>query len=301
MSGVIRLPTLFLSHGGGPAHALDNRGTPFAVIDKNSPSAHFLRSLPRKIEEYAPMSGVRAILIITAHWEESEFTVDYQNKGPTKLVYDYYGFDRKAYAPYLTYPVPTDLIVADRVFQLLQQNNIPARKQNRGFDHGTFMPMLISFPEAKIPVVQLSLKAGLDPAEHFRVGESLRPLREEGVLIIGSGSATHNLGAMDFSGRTDARAHTFLSALYTSLTSIKTEEDYQQFKQTFLNSSELNRKLPHFNLMHPRTEHFTPLLVAVAAGMNPAVSASNGIVFQPHRIYNEVVAGSLGLDSYLFQ
>lgn len=305
------LPTLFLSHGGGPAHVLDYTGSAFAPIDRNSKSAAFLRSLPQKLEEYTPISSIRAILVVSAHWEEPEFTIDYQDKGKTKLVYDYYGFGKEAYEPYLTYPAPTDLHVADRVFELLRQNNIPARKQNRGWDHGTFMPLLVSFPEAKIPIVQLSLKAGLQPSEHFRLGEILRPLRQEGVLIIGSGQITHNLGALgrDGSSRTDPRAKAFLDFIYQTLTNIHSEEDYLRMKELFTNRIQ---EIPHFQFHHPRTEHFVPLLVAVAAGVKstcdasqtlgstPTSSSSPSSMLQTTRLYTEIVMTNMGIDSYLF-
>eukprot|EP01040_Poterioochromonas_malhamensis_P010209 gene10209-11105_t len=299
MASLLRLPTLFLSHGIGPAHALDYRGTRFSVADKNSPSADFLRSLPQRLEEYAPISAIKAILVVTSHWEEREFAVDYQDSGPTKLVYDYYDFDRRAYAPHLTYPAPTDLRVADRAFQLLQAAGVPAKKMNRGFDHGTFMPLLVSFPEAKIPVVQLSLKEGLDPAEHFRLGEILRPLREEGVLIIGSGSFT--LGNRELSpSEGERKAKEFVDHLHNALISIRSAEDYQRFKQIFFSRAETNKAFPHFDLMHSRTEHFVPLLVALAAGVN-FVPEGEGAVVNTNRLYTEMAAGTLAMDCYLFQ
>eukprot|EP01040_Poterioochromonas_malhamensis_P010208 gene10208-11103_t len=300
MAALVPLPTLFLSHGAGPAHALDYGGSRFSAVDKNSASADFLRSLPQRLEEYAPLNAIKAILVVTAHWEEPEFAVDYQDSGPTKLVYDYYGFDRKAYAPYLTYPAPTDLRVADRAFQLLQAAGIPAKKVNRGFDHGTFMPLLVSFPEAKIPVVQLSLKEGLDSAEHFRLGEILRPLREEGVLIIGSGSFTHSNGGMSQGPEGVRKAKEFMDHLHNALISIRSAEDYQRFKQIFLSPAETNKAFPHFDLMHSRTEHFVPLLVALAAGVN-FVSEGEGAVVNTNRLYTELAAGTLALDAYLFQ
>lgn len=297
MTSLIRLPTLYLSHGGGPMHALDNTGRMFSAIDKNSKSADFLRSLPQRIAEYSPISAIKAIVIISGHWEESEFTVGYQSSG-TSLIYDYYGFDREAYAPYLTYPVPTDLAVADRVFGLLQQAGIPARKMNRGFDHGTFMPLLLAFPEAKIPVVQVSMKAGLDPTEHFRLGEILQPLREEGILIIGSGSLTHNRQLFDISGKKDRRAAKFTESIYQELTSIHTQEDYEALIRALSSSVEANKKFPYLSLMHPTMDHFTPLLVAVGAGVT---ASSRTQVVRSHRLYSEIACAALSLDTYLFE
>lgn len=182
-----RLPVMFLSHGGGPAHLLDFTGSAFAPIDRNSKSADFMRSLSQVVNEHASEENpVQCILVVSGHWEEPNFTVDYQIKS-TKLVYDYYGFPEESYAPQLTYPVKTNLKVANKVVSLLQKANIPVEKADRGFDHGVFIPLKVAYPDANIPVVQLSLKSNLNVADHIRLGEVLQPLRDQGVLIIGSG------------------------------------------------------------------------------------------------------------------
>ena len=309
------LPVLFLSHGGGPAHALDFGSSPFSVIDKNSKSASFLRNLPKTLEKYTSLSVIRCILVVTAHWEEKEFTVDYQTGPETKLVYDYYGFPRESYAPYLTYPVPTDLAIADRIFNLLRSHGLPAAKKDRGFDHGTFMPLKIAFPEARIPVVQLSLKSNLDARDHFRLGEILRPLRKEGVLIIGSGQITHNLGAFGDPDSIDTRTKQFTDFIYNQLTSIRSTSDYDNLKKLF---AEETNKIPFYAFSHPRAEHFVPLYVAMAAGVNEIdqVIPTNEVspsgttissettekkILEANRIYSEIVMGSMSIDSYLFQ
>jgi 4,5-DOPA dioxygenase extradiol len=292
------LPVLFLSHGGGPAHRLDYKGSRFSELDKNSKSAAFLRELPHVLEEYTPLSTIRCILVVTAHWDEPEFTVDYQTGPQTKLVYDYYGFPKEAYAPYLTYPVETDLAIADKVYNLLKDNQIPVQKKDRGFDHGTFMPLSMAFPEAKIPVVQISLKSSYSVAEHFRLGELLRPLRKEGVLIIGSGQITHNLRAI---GESDnGRSKQFTDFIYEQVNSLKTSSDYETFKQLFI--SETN-KIPHYAYSHPTVEHFLPFLVSVAAGVhdnNSEGEEKSPQIVESKRIYEEMVMGSMAVDSYLF-
>ena len=103
------------------------------------------------------------------------------------------GFPSYTYAPHLTYPAPTDLPLADRVVELISSAGETCRRANRGFDHGTFIPLKLALPEANIPIVQLSLQKSLNFEKHLRLGELLAPLREEGVLIIGSGQTTHNL------------------------------------------------------------------------------------------------------------
>jgi len=294
------LPTLFISHGGGPAHALDMGRSRFKDIDSKSKSAAFMRSLSSIVDRYASPTPITCILVVTAHWEESVFTVDYQTGNKTKLVYDYYGFPAESYAPHLTYPVKTDLKVANRVYDLLKAANIPCDKQDRGFDHGTFMPLKIAYPDANIPVVQLSLKSNLDIAEHIRLGEVLRPLRKEGVLIIGSGQITHNLGALGGpTDRIDKRSVEFLNWIQAFFNQV-TPETYESSKQTLIAA---NHNIPHFRFSHPREEHFIPLVVAFAAGFNPeAVSNSESeCAFKAVRLYSEVVMGSMAIDTYLFQ
>jgi len=295
------LPTLYVSHGGGPAHALDMTRSRFKDIDKNSKSAAFMRSLSSIVERYANPNPITCILVVTAHWEESVFTVDYQT-GKTKLVYDYGGFPAESYAPHLIYPVKTDLKVANRVYDLLKAANLPCEKEDRGFDHGTFMPLKIAYPDANIPVVQLSLKSSLDIADHIRLGEILRPLRKEGVLIIGSGQITHNLGALgDPYGKPDKRSIEFTEWINTFLTGV-TAENYEESKRTLIAA---DRNIPHFRFSHPRTEHFVPLVVAFAAGFNPEASSSTESAetcapFRSVRLFDEVVLGSMAIDSYIF-
>lgn len=299
------LPTLFLSHGGGPAHLLDFRGSPFQDIDRNSKSATFMRSLKSTIDSYTGSSPISCILVVTAHWEESVFTVDYQSGSKTKLVYDYYGFPQESYAPHLTYPVSTDLKVADRVYDLLKAANIPCAKKDRGYDHGTFIPLKVAFPEATIPVVQLSLKSNLDIADHIRLGEVLRPLRSEGVLIIGSGQITHNLRELgDPYDQPDKRSVEFTNWIKSFFESVTTE-NYEESKRTLIAA---DRNIPHFRFSHPRTEHFVPIVVAFAAGFPPASSEvtkedsedATCVPFRAVRMYDEVVMGTMAIDSYIF-
>jgi len=263
---------------------MDSRGSRFESIDKNSPSANFLRSLRKAIKPYTA-SQIKCILVISAHWEESVFTVDYQ-EGKTKLIYDYYGFPTDTYAPHLTYPVPTDLNVANRVAALIREAGLPVEKQSRGFDHGTFIPLKVAFPEADIPVVQLSLKNNLSVAEHIRLGELLRPLRHEGVLIVGSGQMTHNLGAI---GNSDRRASVFVQWVKEFLTTTSSD-NYDAKKREYENIRNL---APHYAFNHPRDEHFTPLAVAFGAGFGESDAAVKPL-------YEEMTLGSMAVDHYIF-
>eukprot|EP01042_Synura_sphagnicola_P006561 gene6561-8387_t len=309
------LPVLFLSHGGGPAHLLESSDPIFSTIDKNSPSADFLRNLPRLLRRENKTNGdIRCILVISAHWEEPQFTVEYPLKNP-KLYYDYYGFPDEAYAPHTTYPVKTDLAVADRVIAQIEaasHGKWRVAKKERGFDHGVFIPLKVAFPEANIPVVQLSLKEGLSMREHIQLGEYLRPLRSEGVLIVTSGQITHNLRILQrspmSSGRKDPQSVEFCEFICSLLEST-TPDNYEEQKDALTN---IHRVAPGFDYAHPRAEHFVPIAVAFGASFvkqptdeaeiatdGSSVSSARPSKFA-ERIYSEIV-GSMGIDSYLFR
>ena len=140
-----------------------------------------------------------AILVISGHWEEAQPTVHVGRNPP--LLFDYYGFPEHTYR--LSYPAPGSPELAKRVRDLLAAAGIDSGEEaERGLDHGVFVPFLLVYPEADIPVVQLSLRQDLDPAAHLAIGRALAPLRDEGVLIVGSGMSFHNLRAF---GSTDPR------------------------------------------------------------------------------------------------
>lgn len=183
------LPSLFISHGGGPSFFLkDNDGPQFKDLNGDSTLAKYISNSIKAIEkDYL----IKSILIISAHWEENEFAISYNN---TSLIYDYYGFPSYTYD--LNFPAKTDMNLSNKISDLLNNKNIKNKKVNRGFDHGVFCPLLLADPSGKYPIVQLSLLNSLDPAKHIELGEALSELRYENILIIGSGSFTHNLGDM---------------------------------------------------------------------------------------------------------
>lgn len=176
----VRMPTWFVPHGAGPCFFMVWR-----PADAWHAMADFLRTaastLPRRPE---------AIVVVSAHWLQPSFTVT-GGQAPG-LIYDYHGFPPHTYE--LTYPAPGAPDLASRIADLLGRARLPAGKDPaRGFDHGVFIPMKLLFPEADIPVVQLSLLDSLDPGTHLRAGRALAPLRDEGVLIVGSGMSFHNM------------------------------------------------------------------------------------------------------------
>ncbi|MGF1631966.1 MAG: DODA-type extradiol aromatic ring-opening family dioxygenase [Kiloniellaceae bacterium] len=177
---VDRLPSLFLPHGAGPCFFMD-----WSPPDAWDRMAAYLRGLAASLP-----ARPRAILVISAHWLEPAFTV--ASAARSELIFDYSGFPEHTYR--LSYPAPGDPTLATRVVSLLEGAGLAAREDPaRGLDHGVFIPLKLVFPEADIPLVPLSLRRDLDPAAHLAAGRALAPLRDEGVLILGSGMSFHNM------------------------------------------------------------------------------------------------------------
>ncbi len=180
MSAAHRMPTWFIPHGGGPCFFMD--WNPADAWDK---MADFLKGIAGTLPQRP-----RAIVLVSAHWQESSFGIT--SGARPGLIYDYYGFPPHTYE--LKYPAPGDPALAARLADLLGQAGLPSHANGaRGLDHGVFIPLLLMFPDATIPVVQLSLHNSLDPGIHLQLGQALEPLRDEGVLIVGSGMSFHNM------------------------------------------------------------------------------------------------------------
>jgi aromatic ring-opening dioxygenase catalytic subunit (LigB family) len=195
----------------------------------------------------------KAIVVVSGHWEEDAFTV---GAGPAPdLIYDYTGFPPHTYE--LRYPAPGAPALAARIVELLRAAGLPATVDaGRGFDHGVFIPFLLIYPDADIPIVPLSLRAGLDPAEHLAAGRALQALRDEGVLIVGSGMSFHNMGAF----RTPAA--TAPSEVFDRwLTDAVETRDAAARWDDLAHWS----RAPAARQAHPREEHLLPLMVAAGA------------------------------------
>lgn len=250
-----RMPVVFMPHGGGPWPFVDI-GMPKQEVSELS---DYLRSV-REVSEAKP----RALLVVSAHWEERVPTVMTSNKPP--MLYDYYGFPPDSYR--IEWPAPGAPQLAARVQALLEGAGFEtAADDARGFDHGTFVPLKLTYPDADVPTIQLSLKAGLDPAEHLAMGRALAPLRDEGVLLVGSGMTYHNMR-----GFRDPRAvplsEAFDAWLRDSATATQEERDLRLTDWA---------KAPAAREAHPREEHLLPLMVvAGAAGEDRGVLAYNG-------------------------
>jgi aromatic ring-opening dioxygenase catalytic subunit (LigB family) len=213
--------------------------------------------------------GVRpkAVLVISGHWEAAEPTLNIAEK--PGLLFDYYGFPEHTYR--LKYPVPGAPELAPRVRELLRDAGFEsAVDAKRGLDHGVFVPFLLIYPRADVPILQMSLQKSLDPVLHLRLGRALAPLRSQGVLIVGSGMSYHNLAAM-FSGTGAEAAASFDSWLNESVRD-------PQARDAKLAAW---RSAPGGRESHPREEHLIPLMVAAGAADGDA-----GV-----RTFSESIAG----------
>jgi aromatic ring-opening dioxygenase catalytic subunit (LigB family) len=252
-----RMPVVYLPHGGGPWPFIERGFGEPAELDQ---LASYLRSL-----QTLPKEKPQAVLVISAHWEEPVVTVMTGERPP--LYYDYYGFPEEAYK--VTWPAPGHPSIAARVRQLLSASGFAtAANGERGFDHGTFVPLKLTYPAADMPTVQLSLKAGLDPAEHLAIGRALATLRDEGVFIVGSGMSYHNMrGLMNPAGERSPAA-TFDAWLGETI-ALEAEERARRLTAW--------ASAPSARRSHPREEHLLPLMViAGAAGSDRGRTAHTG-------------------------
>ncbi len=259
-----KLPTYFISHGGGPWPYMEDRRRELHILEDS------LKDIPRQI------GGVpKAVLMISGHWEAREFSVMASPKPP--MVYDYSGFPEHTY--HVKYDAPGSPGLAARVRDLVVAAGMQARLDpQQGFDHGTFTPLVVMYPEADVPVVQVSLKSGYDPAEHLKLGRALAPLREEGVLIVGSGLSYHNLRQFG------------PGAKQTS----KPFDDWLQATLVGSNPAERVDRLLHWDAApaarqaHPQEDHLIPLMVAVGAAENEKAA----VVYHEENLFGGVTASS---------
>jgi aromatic ring-opening dioxygenase catalytic subunit (LigB family) len=253
-----RMPAVYVPHGGGPWPFVD---LGFGKKSDLDALATYLRSI-----HDVPATPPKALLVISAHWEEAEPTVTTSASPP--MLYDYYGFPPEAYA--ITWPAPGHAEVASRVQQLLDGAGVPsAANPTRGFDHGTFVPLKLAYPNADVPTVQLSLVAGLDPETHLAMGRALAPLRDEGVFIVGSGMTFHNMRGFN-SPQARPVSEAFDAWLRATASGDPVERDRKLAAWT---------TAPSARLAHPREEHIMPLMVvAGAAGADRGTVAYEGDV-----------------------
>lgn len=241
------MPTWYLPHGGGPCFFME--WNPPGVWDSME---SFLRKIACSLPERP-----KAIVVASAHWQENDFKVTSSIR--PELIYDYYGFPPHTYR--LNYPASGAPQLANNIVDLLKRARLAAYcDAKHGFDHGVFIPLMLAFPEADIPVIQVSLNATLDPKLHLTLGQALQPLRDEGVLIIGSGMSVHNL------------------PLSRDMRSAPATKIFDRWLTTTIegNPAHRNKALlewanaPYAHICHPPggEEHLLPLLVVAGAAGN---------------------------------
>lgn len=240
-----RVPALYLGHGAPPL--VDDPVWPGEL-------SRWAAELPRP----------KAILVVSAHWEESPLTIGATR--PVPLVYDFYGFPEKYYR--VTYPAPGAPALAERVKQLVGAQTPVAEEPLRGLDHGAYVPLTVMYPDADVPVLQISMPS-LDAEELLALGKKLAPLRDEGVLIMGSGFMTHGLPFLrDF--RPDAPPPSW-------------SKEFDAWAAETLAAGDVDalvdyrRRAPGLPYAHPTVDHFVPLFVTLGASLERADSGKTVI------------------------
>ena len=255
-----RFPSLFVSHGAP------------SLIIEDCPTRDFLLQLGAKL------GTPRGIVAVSAHWTTPEPRVTMHPQPST--LHDFGGFPDELYT--LTYPAPGSPLLAERVLSLLRAQGIAGEKDlSRGYDHGAWAPLMLLYPDADIPVIQLSVQPHRSPEHHLAMGKALQPLLDEGVLILASGSTTHNI--RDFFGRELNSpplpyAEEFALWVKDAVTHGRTDD--------LLNYAGI---APHAQRNHPTPEHFIPLFVALGAG-------GAGV-----RIHDAFTYGALSMAAFIWE
>ncbi len=236
-------PAIFVSHG-----------SPTVAVD-DTPAHRFLAGLGRRL------GRPRAVVCLSAHWETAEPAVTGSPAPPT--IHDFYGFPQALYE--LRYPAPGDPTLAEEIAHLLQAAGLTAMVDaERGLDHGAWVPLLLMYPEADIPVLQLSVQSERGPAHHWQLGEALAPLRQRDVLVMGSGALTHNLA--------DALGRLRRGVIATAEPPPRWAEEFDAWITRAVEAGarddllHYRRRAPHAAYAHPTEEHLLPLFAVAGAG-----------------------------------
>jgi 4,5-DOPA dioxygenase extradiol len=242
------MPVLYLSHGAPPL-ADDSTWT--------QQLACWSADLPKP----------KSILMISAHWEEAPLALSATRKVP--LIYDFWGFPQRYYE--VTYDAPAAPALASEVTGLLQASDTPVRHdQSRGLDHGAYVPLVEMFPQADVPVLQMSMPT-LDPQRLFEIGRKIAPLRDQGTLIVGSGFTTHNLRWFNPGAGSDDPAPA-------------ASREFDAWAREAMAAADVDSmldflaKAPAAHEAHPRTEHFAPLFVALGAAYQSGDLANRSVI-----------------------
>ncbi|MBP6019770.1 MAG: dioxygenase [Burkholderiaceae bacterium] len=257
-------PSYFISHGGGPWPYIPD------MQASNAALAASLVDIPKQLGRKPA-----AILMVSAHWETNGVFKVMANPKPP-MMYDYSGFPPHTYT--IEYPAPGSPTLAEHVAQLLDQAGLPVQLDTqRGFDHGAFVPAYVMYPQADVPMVQLSIDNHYDPERHLALGRALAPLRNEDILIIGSGLSYHNLRQI-YGGGAAASAQ-FDAWLQQALLTTTPEQRIASLLQW--------SDAPAARLAHPREDHLIPLMVAVGAAQNETATC---VYHEAHAFANITVS-----------
>lgn len=256
----MKLPSLFVSHGAPTL--------PFDDV----PARAFLSTLGQRFEK------PKAVVCVSAHWETETPELNTVTRNST--IHDFYGFPEALYR--LHYDAPGAPSLAHDVETLLKDSHARL-DDSRGLDHGAWVPLMLMYPQADIPVIQLSVQSQQSPAHHIALGKSLAPLRDEGILVIGSGGFVHNLRALDRSGIAAPEpqwSQDFSNWMHNALTR-NNDADLTSYRT----------RAPHAAQAHPTEEHLMPLFVAYGAG---------GVQPKAECLHKSATYGSLRMDAYAF-
>lgn len=264
-------PALFVNHGGGPMPLLGDK-------DHAGLTIH----LRDEVKKHLDLSSTKAIILVTAHWEEGAVTISSSKKH--SLYFDYYGFPPESYK--YKYDAPGDPELAGRIHTELQKAGIKSRLDpQRGWDHGVFVPMMLINPAADIPIIQVSVLSNQDPEEHYKLGEVLYQFRKEGIAVLGSGMSYHNMREFRY-----GREGKVVNAEFDEfLNKVCTAEDEKKRKEGLISW----RQHPGATEAHPMraAEHFMPLIViAGAGGPNPG-----------KRVFNWDMSGTFRLSGFVWK
>ena len=242
-----KIKSLFLSHGGGPLPLLGDPGHEQMIKS--------LRTLATQIPK------PDAIIVVSAHWEARTVTLTH---GPRpNIIYDYYGFPAAAYE--IEYPAAGHPELAEHLCGLFQQNNIDTNLDDqRGFDHGLYIPLKLMYPNADIPCIQVSVLDSLDPLAHVKIGEVLGKLKHDNLLIIGSGFSFHNLPELINSSGSNVDEKNLQFEKWLAKTCSTQSITEEQRQQLLINWEQA----PWARYCHPREEHLLPLHVCYGAAMS---------------------------------
>lgn len=265
-------PALFVNHGGGPLPLLGDKDHVGLTV--------FLRD---ELKKHVNLKEIKAIILVTAHWEENIVTIS--SGKHHDLYFDYYGFPPESYK--YTYDAPGDPETAERIHEALKTAGIPSKLDpKRGWDHGVFVPMMLINPAADIPIIQVSVLKNQDPEDHYKLGQVLNEFRKEGIAVFGSGMSYHNMRQFRF-GRNNNRVVNKEFDDY--LFKVCTAEEEKARRDGLL----LWREQTGANEAHPieAAEHLMPLLVIAGAGGSKA----------GERIFNWDMSGTFRLSGFIWK